>query len=171
MFVKARGVWSLTVQRRHADLADISWHRLLMSKDAAVTRCGHLQGIVIVVQHWQKLSASKVVASPYLFDANTTVVFLVLMARSSQPSASRLPGKRYGFPIPLQRIDVWWPLMIPCMNTWWCGGRRLQSPPQGRSVSLAAREPASTSHKSESAAKACNGNLHSTNNPCLHCSA
>lgn len=165
------GAWSLTARRRHAELAGVWWYRLLMSKDAAVTRCGHLQCIVIVVQRWQKLSASRVVASPYLLDANTAVVFVVLMARSSQPSTSRLPGKRYGPPLLHQRIDVQWPLMIPCMDTWWCGGRRLQSPPQGRSVSFVARGPASNSHKSESTAKACNWNLHSANNSCSHCSA
>lgn len=90
-----------------------------MSKDAAVTRCGQLQGIVVVVQRWQKLSASKIVASPYLLDANTAVVFVVLTARNSQPSASPLPGKRCGSTDPRQRVVgfddplheeevVWW---------------------------------------------------------------
>jgi hypothetical protein len=59
---------------------------------------------------------------------------MVLVAVRPQPSATRLPGKLYA-PTQTDMLDQHaGDSGIPCMKTWCCGRRRLQSPPQGRSL-------------------------------------
>lgn len=94
------------------------------------------------------------------------------MAVRPQPSATRLPGKLYA-PTQTDMLDQHaGDSGIPCMKTSCCGRRRLQSPPQGRSVksSFAAREGAGASNEpqSESAAQPCNEHLLKINNSRLH---